>query len=62
MPNRTWAHFRTTVLARYGPMPDEGAGEPYRDPEIYRDLQRTRYLSYVEDWHAYPQESISHYC
>ncbi|GMN60416.1 hypothetical protein TIFTF001_029527 [Ficus carica] len=49
MPNRTWAHFRTTVLARYGPIPNEGAGEPYRDPEIYQDMQHTRYLSYVED-------------
>ena len=25
MPDRTWAHFRTVVTARYGPVLDEGA-------------------------------------
>ncbi|GMN73400.1 hypothetical protein TIFTF001_052171 [Ficus carica] len=62
MPSRTWAHFRTIVIARYGPVPNEGAGVPYRDPEIYRDMHHTRYLSYVADWHTYPQETMSHYC
>ena len=64
MPSRTWAHFRTVVLARYRPIPAEGPGddEQYRDPEIYRDMQYTRYQSFVTDWHAYPQESMGHYC
>nr|GMN22524.1 hypothetical protein TIFTF001_043531 [Ficus carica] len=62
MPSRTWAHFRTIVIARFGPVPDKGAGMPYRDHEIYRDMHHTRYLSYVADWHAYPQESMDHYC
>ncbi|GMN34066.1 hypothetical protein TIFTF001_044866 [Ficus carica] len=38
MPDRTWAHFRTLVIARFGPIPDEGADGPYRDPEIYRAM------------------------
>ncbi|GMN18680.1 hypothetical protein TIFTF001_050830 [Ficus carica] len=97
MPSRTWAHFRTLVIARFGPVLDEGAGVPYCDPEIYQDMHHTRlsvpgaqlwsgwggqsisnsnhsptrpnagryytrYLSYVADWHAYPQETMSHYC
>ena len=35
---------------------------PYHDPEIYNDMNFARYLSYVADWHAYPNESMSHYC
>ncbi|GMN21983.1 hypothetical protein TIFTF001_040154 [Ficus carica] len=62
MPDRTWAHFLTLVTARYGPLPEEGADAPYRDPEIYRDMQHTWYQSFVVDWHAYPQESMGHYC
>ncbi|GMN64532.1 hypothetical protein TIFTF001_033598 [Ficus carica] len=62
MPDRTWAHFRTLVIARYGPVPDEGADGPYRDPKIYRAMHLERYFSYVADWHAYPQESMDHYC
>ncbi|GMN62249.1 hypothetical protein TIFTF001_031335 [Ficus carica] len=27
MPSCTWAHFRTIVIARYGPVPNEGAGD-----------------------------------
>ncbi|GMN33052.1 hypothetical protein TIFTF001_048242 [Ficus carica] len=27
MPSRTWAHFRMLVIARYGPVLDEGAGD-----------------------------------
>ncbi|GMN21019.1 hypothetical protein TIFTF001_050091 [Ficus carica] len=62
LPDRTWAHFRALVIARYGPIPGEGAGEQYRDPEIYRDMQHRRYQSLVADWRAYPQESMGHYC
>ncbi|GMN36264.1 hypothetical protein TIFTF001_042402 [Ficus carica] len=62
MPDRTWAHFRTLVIARFGPVPDEGADGPYRDPEIYRAMHLERYLSYVADLHAYSQESMGHYC
>ncbi|GMN66779.1 hypothetical protein TIFTF001_035844 [Ficus carica] len=62
MPSRTWAHFRMLVIARYGPVLDEGANEPYRDPEIYRDMYHERYYGFVTDWHAYPQESMGHYC
>ncbi|GMN56028.1 hypothetical protein TIFTF001_025147 [Ficus carica] len=62
MPDRTWAHFRTLVIARFGPIPDEGADGQYRDPKIYRAMHLERYFSYVADWHAYPQESMGHYC
>ncbi|GMN29157.1 hypothetical protein TIFTF001_050580 [Ficus carica] len=62
LPDHTWAHFRALVIARYGPIPEEGAGEPYRDPEIYRDMQHRRYQSSVANWRAYPQESVGHYC
>ncbi|GMN25147.1 hypothetical protein TIFTF001_050362 [Ficus carica] len=62
LPDRTWAHFRALVIARYGSIPEEGAGEPYRDPEIYRDMQHRRNQSFVADWRAYPQESMGHYC
>ncbi|GMN21566.1 hypothetical protein TIFTF001_047298 [Ficus carica] len=62
LPERTWAHFRTLVIARYGPVPEEGVDEPYRDPEIYRDMYHERYYVFVADWHAYPQESMGHYC
>ncbi|GMN25658.1 hypothetical protein TIFTF001_051456 [Ficus carica] len=62
LPDHTWAHFRALVIARYGPIPEEGAGEPYRDPEIYRDMQHRRYQSFVANWRAYPQESVGHYC
>ena len=62
MPSRTWAHFRTLVLERYGPILNDGTGGPARDPEIYYDMFHTRYHRYVADWHAYPQESMAHYC
>nr|GMN28183.1 hypothetical protein TIFTF001_044208 [Ficus carica] len=62
LPERTWAHFRALVIARYGPIPEEGADEPYRDPEIYRDMYHERFYGLVADWHVYPQESIGHYC
>ncbi|GMN27887.1 hypothetical protein TIFTF001_046185 [Ficus carica] len=46
--------FSHLVIARFGPVPDEGADEPYRDPEIYRAMHLERYFSYVADWHTYP--------
>ncbi|GMN23497.1 hypothetical protein TIFTF001_045782 [Ficus carica] len=58
MPDRSWAHFRTLVVVRFGPVPDEGADTTYRDPEIYRDMYLERYYCYVTDWHAYPQELV----
>ncbi|GMN60508.1 hypothetical protein TIFTF001_029595 [Ficus carica] len=62
LPERTWAHFRAIMITRYGPVTEEGADEPYRDPEIYQDMQHERYYIFVADWHAYPQESMDHYC
>ncbi|GMN68769.1 hypothetical protein TIFTF001_037822 [Ficus carica] len=53
MPSRTWTHFRTIVIACFGPLHEEGAGMPYRNPEIYRDMYHARYLSYAVVWHAY---------
>ncbi|GMN29788.1 hypothetical protein TIFTF001_047961 [Ficus carica] len=38
LPDRTWPHFRTCMINRYGPVPEEGIEEPSRDPEIYRDM------------------------
>ncbi|GMN27504.1 hypothetical protein TIFTF001_041045 [Ficus carica] len=62
LPERTWGHFRTLVIARYGPIPDVGADAPYRDPEIYQDMHFERYYHFIEDWRAYPAESMGHYC
>ncbi|GMN21620.1 hypothetical protein TIFTF001_045522 [Ficus carica] len=62
LPDRTWPHFRTCMINRYGPVPEEGIEEPYRDPEIYRDMQHERYHVFVADWHAYPHEPMDHYC
>ena len=62
IPNGTWANFRALIIACYGFVPNEDADMPYRDPEIYRDMYYRRYLSYVADWHAYPNESMGHYC
>jgi hypothetical protein len=62
LPDRTWPHFRTCMINRYGPVPEEGIDEPYRDPEIYRDMQHERYHVLVADWHAYPHEPMDHYC
>ncbi|GMN63823.1 hypothetical protein TIFTF001_032883 [Ficus carica] len=46
-----WADFRAFILARFGPLPYEGANRPYRNPKIYNDMYRRRYLSYVvECW------------
>ncbi|GMN72385.1 hypothetical protein TIFTF001_052849 [Ficus carica] len=35
---------------------------PYRDPDIYNDMYMRRYLNYVSEWQAYPNESMGHYC
>ncbi|GMN65764.1 hypothetical protein TIFTF001_034870 [Ficus carica] len=58
----SWEEFRALTIARYGPLPDKDAVMPYRDPEIYNDMNFERYLNYVTDWHAYPKESMGHYC
>ncbi|GMN75011.1 hypothetical protein TIFTF001_053969 [Ficus carica] len=39
MPGRSWADFHALMIARYGPLPDEDADMPYRDPEIYHDMR-----------------------
>ncbi|GMN66047.1 hypothetical protein TIFTF001_035116 [Ficus carica] len=62
IPEGSRAYFRALIIARYGPLRDEEANMPYRDPEIYNDMYLRRYLSYVTDWHAYPNESMAHYC
>ncbi|GMN62584.1 hypothetical protein TIFTF001_031675 [Ficus carica] len=62
MPGGTWVNFRAVITARYRPLPDEDANMPYRDPEIYNDMYLGRFLSYVVDWRAYPNESMGHYC
>ncbi|GMN28706.1 hypothetical protein TIFTF001_049468 [Ficus carica] len=58
----SWENFRNVITARFGPPLEEDAGIHYRDPEIYRDMNLVRYLNYVYDWHAYPGESMGHYC
>ncbi|GMN30328.1 hypothetical protein TIFTF001_041441 [Ficus carica] len=62
MPGGTWADFRTLITARYGPLPNEDANMPARDPEIYNDMYLGRFLTYVAEWRAYPNESRGHYC
>ena len=58
----SWENFRNIIIARFGPPLEENAGMHYRDPDIYRDMNYVRYLNYVYDWHAYPGESMGHYC
>ncbi|GMN66097.1 hypothetical protein TIFTF001_035164 [Ficus carica] len=58
----TWADFRALITTCYGPLPDEDASMPYRDPEFCNDMYLGRYLSYVVDWRAYPNKSMGHYC
>ncbi|GMN65555.1 hypothetical protein TIFTF001_034628 [Ficus carica] len=60
MPSRTWAHFRTVVLARYGPILMGGPGDDgqYRDPEIYRDMHYRRYQSFVDMPHPQLQALV----
>ncbi|GMN21443.1 hypothetical protein TIFTF001_047278 [Ficus carica] len=62
LPSRTWAHFRSLMIGRFGPILDYGTGAPQRDPDIYRDMYDTRYHSYTLEWHAYPHETMAHYC
>ncbi|GMN63002.1 hypothetical protein TIFTF001_032071 [Ficus carica] len=62
MPGKSWVDFRALIIARYGPVQDEDADIPFRDPEIYHDMYLGRYLGYVADWRAYPNELMSHYC
>ncbi|GMN62991.1 hypothetical protein TIFTF001_032057 [Ficus carica] len=57
-----WVDFRAHMIARYGPLPGEGANAQYRDPDIYGDMYRRRYLNFAVEWHAYPNESMGHYC
>ncbi|GMN62556.1 hypothetical protein TIFTF001_031623 [Ficus carica] len=58
----SWAAFRTLIIARYGPLPDEEANMSYHDPYIYNDMYMRRWLNYVVEWQAYPNESTDHYC
>ncbi|GMN18990.1 hypothetical protein TIFTF001_042795 [Ficus carica] len=62
MQGDSWAEFRALIIARYGPLPNEDADLPYRDPKIYNDMYLGRYLGYAADWRAYPNESMGHYC
>ncbi|GMN33581.1 hypothetical protein TIFTF001_044814, partial [Ficus carica] len=62
LPSRTWGHFRSLLIGRFGPILDYGPGAPQRDPDIYRDMYDTRNHSYTLEWHAYPLETMAHYC
>ncbi|GMN58252.1 hypothetical protein TIFTF001_027357 [Ficus carica] len=62
MSRGTWVDFRALITVRYGLPPDGDANMPYRDPEIFNDMYLERFLSYVVDWGAYPNESMGHYC
>ena len=62
MPGDTWADFQALITARYGPLPNEDANMPARDPEIYNDMYLGRFLTYVAEWSAYLNESMGHYC
>ncbi|GMN65162.1 hypothetical protein TIFTF001_034228 [Ficus carica] len=48
----SWADFCALIIARYGPLPDEEANMPYRDPNIYNDMYMRRYLNFVVEWYA----------
>ncbi|GMN45129.1 hypothetical protein TIFTF001_014310 [Ficus carica] len=54
IPTDVWMNFQTLITLRYGPLLGEGFDVPYRDPEIYADMYRSRYAGYVEAWRAYP--------
>ena len=62
IPGGSWADFCVLIIARYRPLPDELANMPYHDIEIYNNMYMRRYVSYIVDWHAYPNESMGHYC
>ncbi|GMN65187.1 hypothetical protein TIFTF001_034254 [Ficus carica] len=57
-----WMNFRALITLRYGTLPGEGLPMHYGDPDIYSDMYMRRYVSYVAVWHAYPNESMGHYC
>lgn len=58
----SWEEFRVLIIGRYGPIPDADAAMPYRDETIYDNMNFERYLNFIVDWHAYQNESMSHYC
>ncbi|GMN28473.1 hypothetical protein TIFTF001_044239 [Ficus carica] len=62
LPSRTWVHFRSLMVGRFGPILDYGPGAPQRDPDIYRNMYDMRCHSYTLEWHAYPLETMAHYC
>ncbi|GMN60343.1 hypothetical protein TIFTF001_029438 [Ficus carica] len=62
IPGGSWEDFRTLIIIRYGPLLDRDTAMPYRDTEIYNDMNFGRSLSYVADWLAYLNESMGHYC
>ncbi|GMN19710.1 hypothetical protein TIFTF001_049943 [Ficus carica] len=62
VPTDVWRNFRYLIILRYGPLPGEGFDVHHRDPEIYADMHRRQYASYVATWQAYPNESMGHYC
>ncbi|GMN26831.1 hypothetical protein TIFTF001_044046 [Ficus carica] len=62
VPTDVGVNFRYLIILRYGPLLGEGFDVHYRDPEIYADMHRRRYASYVAAWRAYPNESMGHYC
>ncbi|GMN68011.1 hypothetical protein TIFTF001_037066 [Ficus carica] len=53
---------RDAVTSFYEAHPLSFDGAPQRDPDIYRDMYYTRYHSYTLEWHAYPLETMAHYC
>ena len=62
MQGGSWADFHALLTVRYGPLPHEHPDVPGRDSEIYNDMYLERYLSFVADWKANPNESMTHYC
>ncbi|GMN71177.1 hypothetical protein TIFTF001_053359 [Ficus carica] len=59
---RVMGRVLCSYYCSFGPLPDEDADVPYRDPKIYNDMYLGRYLGYAADWRAYPNESMEHYC
>ena len=62
LPSRTWADFRELMIMHFAQVADQEGDVPYRDPEIYNDMMRTRYFTLAALWRAYPHESMGHYC
>ena len=42
MQGGSWAEFRALLTVRYGPLPNEDANVPGRDPDIYNDMYLER--------------------